>query len=216
MRIFNRDGNLIHPAHFQPPGQRPSAEAMIAELGLQRSPFSITISRLEYLKKPDDVLQVIAEVRKRGLLLKGIMIGDGRMADELKRLSIELGIQDGIVFAGNRSQEWIASILPHALVVIGPSMGRALTEAALACVPIVVYDSDWHSELIQTGKTGELVTYGDWSAMTDSVVKFLNDPAYAKLMGQNVRKAAMEMMDPVKLNEHERSEYDKILNKNGS
>ena len=91
-------------------------------------------------------------------------------------------------------------------------MGRALTESALGAAPIVAYDVDWQSELIQSGVTGELVPYLDWEKMADSVEHFLVNPEYARSMGEAVRKLALEMMDPAVLDQHERDTYQKVIN----
>ncbi len=206
-----RYGNLIHSAHFKDISERPSVLPILQELGLQQKRFSITISRLEVLKHVDDVLRVIANVNENGFPLTGLLVGDGRIKEYLLEMAADLRISDKIIFAGNRNQDWLATILPHATIVISPFMGRALTEAGLSGVPIVAYDIDWQSEVIKTGETGELVTYRDWKAMADSVIKLLKDSKYAKRMGTNARKTILEMMDPVKLNQHERNEYDKLF-----
>jgi glycosyltransferase involved in cell wall biosynthesis len=83
-------------------------------------------------------------------------------------------------------------------------MGRVLTEAALGGRPSVAYDIDWRAELIQTDKTGELVLYKDCSAMTNAVEKYLRDPDYAKSMGEKVRVFILALMNPGRLNKHER------------
>jgi len=206
-----RIGNLIHRVHFQPPDRRPMAKYALQELGLSNKIFSITISRLEKLKQIDDVLRVLAEVRKSEMNISALIVGDGRMKNDLVNMAESLGIADNVIFAGNRNQEWIASVLPYASVVISPFMGRALTEAALSGVPVVAYDIEWQSEVIKTGETGELVKYRDWKAMAASVVKLLSDRRYARRMGENARCFTLEMMDPVKLNQHERNEYDKLF-----
>ena len=206
-----RYGNLIHRAHFKPPDRRPRAEDVLQELGLSNKKFSITISRLEKLKQIDDVLRVLAEVRQRGMNLSALIVGDGRMKNDLVKMAESLEIVDYVIFAGNRNQEWIASVLPYASVVISPFMGRALTESALSGVPIVAYDIEWQSEVVKTGVTGELVEYRGWKAMADSVAKLLKDSKYAERMGTNARNIVLEMMDPVKLNQHERNAYDKLF-----
>lgn len=206
-----RYGNLIYANHWQEPNMRASADKMLAEYGLTDEKFVATVARLEPMKCVEDMIRVVAELIRRGHCVKGLVVGDGTLRKELENLATTLGVENAVIFAGNRTQEWIATVLPRATAIISPHMGRSLTEAALAGVPIVAYNIDWQSELIKTGETGELVECGNWHAMADSVAKLFDDPAYAKQMGQNARKAAMEMMDPEKLNQHERDEYDKLF-----
>ena len=47
--------------------------------------------------------------------------------------------------------------------------------------------------------------------MTDAVAALLANPARAKELGRAVRARALELLDPEALDEHERSEYRKLL-----
>ena len=113
-------------------------------------------------------------------------------------------------FAGNRSQDWLLRVLPLSGVVISPLTGRALSEAALASVPVVAYDIDWQGELIENEKTGLLVPYMDIEGFNSATEHFLQDNVFAKKMARNLREKAMVMLDPEKLNSHEISEYEKL------
>lgn len=206
-----RYGNLIHPAHRVSPDKRPFADLLLKELGLSDTPFVISIARLEAIKRQDHVLKAVAEINKRGKKLKAVLVGDGSMKSFLIELAKDMYIGDEIIFVGNKDQEWIATILPHAAAVLSPHSGRALSEAALAGVPIVAYDFEWQSELIKTGETGELVENNDVHGMVDAVMRYLDNPDYAKRMGENVRAKALEMMNPEKLYEHEKNEYEKLF-----
>lgn len=208
-----RYGNLLHPSHQVCPNQRPSVDDVLKGMGLFASKFAMYIGRLEQVKMPDHVIMVIAELKKKGYNLKVLMVGDGSMKEDLIISAKKLNIEKEVIFVGNKNQQWIAGVLPHATVALSPHTGRALTEAALGGVPIVAYDIDWQSELIKTGQTGELVEYNNWSAMADATMKILDNPIYAEGMGRNVRKAVMEMMDPGKLCEHERNEYEKLFDR---
>jgi glycosyltransferase involved in cell wall biosynthesis len=163
------------------------------------------------VKKVDDVIRVLAEVRANGFDVKALLVGDGRERDKLALLAKEIGVSEHVIFCGNRDQSWMSSIIPHAAVVISPHTGRALTEAALGGAAIAAYNVDWQGELIETGVTGELVPFGDWRALSAATIKLLNDPTYALNLAANVREKVLKMMDPAKLNEHERQQFLEIL-----
>lgn len=201
-----RYGNLIDSVHYVEPKMRPIAKETFTE-GI----FLLCIARLELVKKVDDVVRVLAEVRKGGFNATALLVGEGREREKLEMLAQQLGVLDIIIFCGNRDQSWLSSTIPKAAVVISPHTGRALTEAALGGAPIAAYDIDWQAELIETGVTGEIVPFGDWQALSDSTIKLLSDRAYAQNMGKNVREKVLEMMNPAKLNEHERQQYQSIL-----
>lgn len=118
-----------------------------------------------------------------------------------------------MVFAGSVDQGILAQLIPHCAAVVSPHTGRALSEAALGAAPIAAYDIDWQGELIRSQATGELVPYGDAAALADATERFVSDKAYARRMGQAARAAALEMLDPDMLDEHERSMYRKLFAK---
>jgi glycosyltransferase involved in cell wall biosynthesis len=201
-----RYGNLIDPAHFVAPSKRPSADMFNSG-----GPFLMCIARLEPVKKVDDVVRVLAEVRKSGFDVQALLVGDGSEREKLEQLAGQLGVLGQVRFCGNRDQRWLSSTIPCAAVILSPHTGRALTEAALGAVPIAAYDVDWQSELIVTGITGELVPFGDWRALATSTIKLISDQNYAHRVGENLRKKVLEMMDPDKLDEYERQQYEKLL-----
>lgn len=206
-----RYGNLIDRRHFSEPVERADGRALLGGMGVEPHRFLLYIGRLESVKHPDDVVRVLAEVRKRGHDVKAILAGDGQSRVTLAELAHELGVEDLVVFCGNRDQEWLAQIIPLAAAVVSPHTGRALSEAALGAAPIVAYDIDWQGELIEMGVTGELVPHLAWQKMADAVERFLTDPAYARAMGDSVRQRALEMLDPTSLNQHERDQYTALL-----
>jgi len=208
-----RYGNLVDPRHFTAPQERESGDEVLRQLGVEAGKFLLYVGRLEPIKQPDHILEVLASLRRCGLDLKAVLAGEGRMQSELERRARALGLEEALILPGNVDQGRLASLYPAAAAVISPHTGRALAEAALGGAPVVAYDVDWQSELIETGKTGELVPYGDLPAMAAATKRLLADAANATKLGKALRKRALEILDPAKLNEHERREYDRLLSR---
>jgi glycosyltransferase involved in cell wall biosynthesis len=206
-----RYGNLIDKRHLAEPSERRAGQQMCDELGVTQSNFVLFIGRLTPEKHPDDVVRALAEVRKRQHDIKLLMVGDGPRRAEIVELAHELGVQDHVVFCGNMDQGWLSKMIPMAAAVLSPITGRALSEVAFGAAPIVAYDTDWQRELIETGVTGELVPHRSWIEMADALERFLNEPAYARAMGEAARKRALEMLDPDVLDQHERDQYLALL-----
>ena len=201
-----RYGNLIDAVHYVEPKVRPMANEIFTH-GM----FLLCIARLELVKKVDDVVRVLALVRNAGFDIKALLVGDGRERDKLELLAHNLGVFEHLIFCGNKDQLWLSCTISKASVVVSPHTGRALTEAALGAAPIAAYEIDWQPELIETGLTGEIVPYGDWKSLANSTIKLLSDRQYALNMGKNVRAKVLEMMNPEKLNQHERNQYTRLL-----
>lgn len=202
-----RYGNLIDKNHFVDPKDRADGTPLLEEFDMEQCKFLLYIGRLEKIKQPVHILHVLSDIRKRGNDIKMLLVGDGSLREQLQGLAQELEVENKVIFCGNRDQEWLARVIPLALMVVSPHTGRALSEAALGAVPIVAYDVDWQSELIQTGETGELVPNLDWKKMADAVERVLANPKNARSMGDAVRNRALKMMNPAILDQHERATY---------
>lgn len=205
-----RYGNLIDPIHYSLPASRDKPEKLLARY-VQDQPFAICIGRLMPSKCPDAALGVISMLRKKGIDLKLLMVGEGGMLEELEHLAETLEIHDLVEFTGALDQDALHQLLPYATLVISPITGRALVEAALAEVPIVGYDIDWQSEVIISGKTGELVPFDDVAALGEASERLITDKVYAADLSKNLRNHVLEMMDQERLDNHERLVYSHII-----
>ena len=204
-------GGLLDSRHFVPAAKRDSADSDLAELGLGPEPFMLLIGRLIPPKYPDHAVRVADHLLRNGVAAKLVLVGSGEMEDELRSLVRSLGIEQQVVFAGDRDQEWLWRVLPRAALVLSPSTGRALSEAALAAAPIVAYDTDWQKDLIENEKTGVLITYGEWHAMAEAAVTLLTNNGLARRLGAGARARAMDMLDPIAARSEERSVFAKLL-----
>jgi len=208
-----RYGNLLYEGHFIEAQDRKEGASLLSDLGLVPFGFLLYIGRLEKVKHPDHIIQVLADVRKNGIDVKALLVGEGRMLENLKKMAYEQGVQNQIIFAGNQNQEWLSRIIPLAAVVLSPHTGRALSEAALGSVPIVAYDIDWQSEIIENEITGLLVPHPEQKKLSKATERLLRDTASARRMAKALRKRAIDMLDPQKLNLHEISQYELLFNR---
>jgi len=205
-----RYGNLIDARHFIPPEERNRTVDGYDSVFLDKQ-FILYVGRLEPVKRPQDVLILLSKLITLKFDICAVLVGEGRLDGDLKNLARSLNIADRVYFMGNRDQGWLSSVLPLCSVFVSPHTGRALTEAALAGAPVVAYDIDWQGELIISGKTGELVSFGDVDSLTDSAVKIISNQAYASEIRLNLRDFALKIMDPDLLNKHEVDSYDLLL-----
>jgi glycosyltransferase involved in cell wall biosynthesis len=209
-RIF-RISNVLAGVHYTDPATRTGGEAELAALGAGGAEVLLVISRLEALKFTDHAVRALAELKDRRPLAKLVYSGDGSQRGEIEALARDAGIEDRVIFAGNRDQNWLARVLPHVSVVVSPLTGRALAEAALGAAPIVAYDVDWHSEVVRDGETGLLVPHQDYRVLADSIARLLEEPAYARKLGAAVRRHVLEMMDPQAADREQMQAYRELL-----
>jgi len=206
-----RIGNLLHEAHFADPAARGDGQADLAALGVAGEHTLLTVSRLQELKLVHHVIQAVKTLKDRGRRVIALFVGEGPYRPDMEALAAELGVTDQVLFCGNREQPWLARVIPAVSMVVSPLTGRAMGEAALGGAPMVAYDIDWHSELVTTGETGELVPYLDHKAMADAIQRILDDPERARRMGAALRAKAMAMLDPQAADRAQIAAYQSLL-----
>ena len=206
-------GNLLAREHFVDPAQRGRDDALFDRLGVEPGRYLLCVGRLEPVKRPQDVIHVLARAVRAGHDLKLLLAGDGRMREELQVLARELGVGDRLVIGGNLDQSSLAQLNAHAACVISPITGRALAEAALAAAPVAAYDIDWQGDIVTTGETGELVPFQDVEGLAAAALRLVENPGEAGRMGRTLRARALAMFDLERLVQRERDAYARLLAK---
>lgn len=202
-----RYGSWVDASHFAPPGDEAD---FLEAVGLAGRKVVVFVGRLEPVKHPEDAIRAFAVASRDVPTAALLVIGDGSMRAELESLSRELDIQQSVCFAGARDQTEVRDALRQSHVILAPLAGRGLVEATLSGTPVVAYDIEWHSELLDPA-SGILVGYRDSEAMGEAARTLLKDEGLAVLLGTSAREKCLEMMDPQKLMAHERSAYAKVL-----
>lgn len=202
---YFRLGNAIYLGHFLEPDRR------LANQDISDSSFNVcTVSRLEKLKLVDHAIMSFADMKHKDVAQLYIF-GDGSEKEALIDLTIRLGIADRVNFMGNVDQETLSQLLVRMNLVLSPLMGRALTESALAALPIVAYNIDCHPEIVKTGVSGILVEYLDYQAMAKAADYLVEHVEESTRMGLTARNVALDLMDPTRLIEEQRRVFSNLF-----
>jgi glycosyltransferase involved in cell wall biosynthesis len=124
-----------------------------------------------------------------------VIAGDGSLRAVLEHAARQAGIEDNLLLVGNRPQRWLASLLADADVVLFPLAGRALVEATLSGSPLVVYDLEWHHEVLEDQVSGFLVESGDTTRMAQVAVEVIRHPDRTVPIAEAARQAALQRFD---------------------
>lgn len=155
-----------------------------AEFGVAEGEWLIgSIGMLRGDKGQEFFLRAIAELRRRGHAVRGLVIGcstkDGSAYERsLHRLAEELGITQAVTFAGYR--EDIARLTRGLELVLLTSIGveaqsRIVPQCFAAGTPVVASRVGGVPELVEDGRTGRLVECRDWQAYADASEILLGD-----------------------------------------
>ena len=141
------------------------------------------VGRLTQIKRPDRLLEVAAECKKRGVDLRFLVAGEGELFESSKaRCERE---QLNVTFFGWRNdieQIFAASDLA---ILTSDNEGIPLTliQAAQAGLPIVATDVGSISDIVINESNGYL-TETSAIAIADAIEKLVRDEQLRKLMGQ--------------------------------
>ena len=201
----------IHQSHFLPNSKRKKLNNYLKEFNLSDEYILVCISRLEYIKNVDHAIRACKIIKSNDIKFKLFIIGDGRERNNLQRLVSDLDLQDDVIFTGNREQDWIASFLVNVDLNLAPLCGRALLEASLSGVPCVAYSVDWHSELVVSGITGELVSNLNYIELGRAATLLLKNKFLLDKMRSNMLQVSHYIADPTKVAKHQYEMYSQLI-----
>jgi glycosyltransferase involved in cell wall biosynthesis len=89
--------------------------------------------------------------------------------------------------------------------------GSVLIEAALAELPIIAYDFEWHSEVIIDRYSGLLVNFRNIPALREATDFLLDHTMEVKHYGRRAREIAYSLLLPDHIVEKEKIIYSCLL-----
>jgi glycosyltransferase involved in cell wall biosynthesis len=120
-----------------------------------------------------------------------IYIGGGPLLEACQAQAASLGIAERVHFLGWRQDA--AGLLACADAFLLTSRFEGLpcvfAQAMSLGLPVVATDVDGAPEIVREGKTGYLCTPGDSQALSQRLLKLLQDPALAQRLGQAGRES---------------------------
>lgn len=208
--VVTRFGSWVDPIHWEEASVS-APQSLRAELGIPKSsPVLALASRLEPLKYVEDVVEAFRIVWEKERTAVLVVAGEGSLKERLEQQVAAWGLGTSVRFVGPQDQPFVQRLFREADVIAAPLAGRALVEATLSGKPSVVYDCDWHRELINSGRNGMVVPFRDRGALANAIVALLNDPETAQEIGRSGRASVLEMMDPVRLRDVQIRAYERL------
>ena len=165
-----------------------------AEVG----PVFLSVGRFVAKKGPLETLRAFAQMRQTlpdalAEAVRLVMVGDGPLLPEARRLAQELGLNGAVCFQGLASREQVVALMREARAFVqhsrvapdGDSEGSpvAVMEAQLCGLPVIATRHAGIPEVVQEGHSGLLVAEGDVSGMASAMARLARDPAEAQRLG---------------------------------
>jgi len=167
-----------------PHGYRPPAEWLVrwrAEHPQLDGKYVITLpARLTRWKGQEDFIRAIAGLKRRGLPVHGVLVGDAHprkqyYADELRAQVVAAGLADDITFTGHRGD--VKEIMAVSDVVLSLSLdpeafGRVSLEALTLGRPVAAYDHGGVAEQLAAVFPEGRVPVGDVAALEEKLAQW--------------------------------------------
>jgi glycosyltransferase involved in cell wall biosynthesis len=169
---------------------RPSSrdrDALRAEIGVGRETFAIGFAgRLTAIKRPLDLVHVLAQLHQRGVDAALVVLGDGPDRQPVEKLAQELGLTDACRFLGFRRDvaRWYGAFDAFLLTSENEGTPVVAIEALAAECPVVATDAGGTATVVRHGKTGLLAPIGDTTGLAAHLAALSHDPKLARALGR--------------------------------
>lgn len=152
----------------------------------------ITVGRLEPIKRFDIFIRSIAELKKTYPGVKAAIIGHGSLFSELKNLTMELNLEDNILFPGAQSnvEEWLQRSKIFMLTSDSEGLSLAMMEAMMCGLPAVVSNVGDLGDLVNDGQNGFLITPRTPVRFAAAALKLLSNSDFLTAFSRQARKSA--------------------------
>jgi len=151
----------------------------------------IVVANLILYKGHIDLLEAARKVLKHIPKTLFLLVGEDRgIGENLKRISIDLGIGEKVRFLGLRNDihQLLAASDLSVLSSHEEGFSNVILESMAAGLPIVATNVGGNSEAVVNGVTGWLVPPKNPDAMAEKIVDLLHDPQKARSWGKQGRK----------------------------
>ena len=197
-----------------------SREEMLSAIGvgqLTRVPkqFVTIVANMRHeVKDYPMFLRVAQRVGKAIPEVGFLLAGEGELQGSLKQLASQLDIAGKTFFLG-RSKN-IACLLSVSDVCVLSSKAEGFSNSILEYMaagrPVVATDVGGAREVIVENKTGYIVPSGNDELMATRIISLLQDPARARVMGEEGRRVVKEKFSSQVLLQNTEALYERLLN----
>ncbi|MAE64874.1 MAG: glycosyl transferase family 1 [Phycisphaeraceae bacterium] len=158
------------------------------------APVIVTVGRFERQKGLSDLLEGAAEVRRRGVTARFLIVGDGPLRADLERRARDLELSESVRFTGWRDDvpRVLAASDVFCLSSLWEQFPFVILEAMAMSLPVVATSVDGNPEAVVDGETGLLVPPRDPRSLADALVVLARDLPRAARMGRAGRRRVEE------------------------
>ena len=198
--------NAINHNYFYAPEER---EACRAEFGLAPDQVLFGFAgRLEKMKRLDLMLEGFVDVHKKHPEARLLIAGVGSLEQELKDYATNLGVSEGVIWAGWRSDipRLLAAFDVYVQSSVNEGLSLSLLEAMAATKVAVGTDVGGIHEIIEDHKTGIIIPPYDIKVLANAMNEMIENPDLRLQIGQTAREFVDKHFSVARMT----SDYDRL------
>jgi glycosyltransferase involved in cell wall biosynthesis len=163
------------------------ARAVRREFGVPTDePLVVTVANFRPEKAYDVLLPALRKVVDSGTPLRLVAVGRGPLREEVERATRSLGLEDRVLFAGERADalEIVAGSDVFVLASRQEGLPVALMEAVSVGIPVVATEVGEIPRLMRSEADALLVAPEDPDALAGAISRVVSDAALRERLGQ--------------------------------
>jgi len=175
------------------------------------SPYLLHVGFLNRYKQTDVLFEAIRLIRIMNYrTIQFVFCGDGPLRIEGEGLFRD---DPRVYFLGWQKREMARALIEKARIMLIPMSGFVLLESAAAGRPVIASNIEWHSEIIEDGRTGLLVNAKSPEEWANHIREMLDEDESSLRMGAQLKGRYESDYHPRVTIQKEIDLYQKVLNR---
>lgn len=156
-----------------------------------------SLGRMVHQKNQSFLIEVLKQLKEKGVNAKLRIGGDGKLKEELTGLVRSHDLQNKVELPGFISdvKSFMSNIDVFLLSSHWEGFGYVLVEAQMCEKPVVAFNISSNPEVVKDQSTGILVPVNDRDAFVEAIISLVENPQKRELMGRNGRSRARNLFD---------------------
>jgi glycosyltransferase involved in cell wall biosynthesis len=166
------------------------------------------VGQLICRKNLGDMIDAFDRLWRKDPSVDLIIIGDGDRRPELEKFVRSLPCRPSVYFMGYRKDRLriVREFDIFSMTSSLEGIPRCIMEAMGLGIPVVAFDIPGVDRVVDSGKTGFLVPFGDVNALSDAWTDLLKNPRKREAMGQQGRRLILHSFSAKRM----AKEYEKL------
>lgn len=183
--LYGLDTATVTAVHngIEPPLPGPGEAPVIRRTGTGARIVVGTVARLHRQKGLFDFIRAVDHVRKKGIPVAGLIIGDGPLRHEVAGLIRELDAPVMVKGFQEDVYPWIMALDIFVLASHWEGFGLAIVEAMSVARPVVATRTGGIPEIVADGESGLLSNPGDPVCLAENILTLIRNAPLRRKMG---------------------------------